>query len=84
MYAIEQAFLKMRQQTVPSLSKFRLGPEFLRSVHEYFLNTNEPMLSKIIRYAVSVIADQAKNLNCDLRLLRETKATEKSITNKKR
>jgi len=63
----------MWQQTVPSPYAFRLGPGFLGSVNEHSLNTNEPVLSKIIRYAASVIADQAKHLNCDLRPLRETK-----------
>lgn len=60
-YAIEQQWKKDWRKHGNEPLPFRLGPHFIESVNEAGLDTNEIMLTRIIRAAAAVIADQAKN-----------------------
>ena len=61
-YAIEQQFKKDWRGTVSEPMQFYIGPRFIESVNEKGIDTNEVVLSKIVRAAAAVIADQAKNI----------------------
>ncbi len=74
--AIEQYYRKEWQSTVPNPIEYRIGLRFIESVNSAYLNNDEVLLSKIIRFAAAVIAGEAKNLNCNLRHLRESKAAD--------
>jgi len=74
--AIEQYYRKEWQGTVPNPIEYRIGLRFIESVNSAYLNNDEVLLSKIIRFAAAVIAGEAKNLNCNLRHLRESKAAD--------
>src|SRR6266849_8609386 len=74
--AIEQYYRKEWQSTVPNPIEYRIGLRFIESVNSAYLNNDEVLLSKIIRFATAVIAGEAQNLNCKLRHLRESKAVD--------
>lgn len=72
--AFERQFSQNWATTVTSPLSFTLGPRFLTSVRERRADTNTIVLSKIIYTAAAVIANQAKNIDCELHPLRETEA----------
>jgi len=74
--AIEQYYKEEWQSTVPRPLEYQLGPRFIESVNSAHLNSDEVLLSKIIRFAAAVIAGETKSLNCNLRHLRESKAAD--------
>ncbi len=65
--AIDQQYKSDWQDKVPHPMKYRIGPYFIESVNEAYLNSNEVLLRRIVRLAGAVIADQAKNVKCNLR-----------------
>src|SRR5260370_10880043 len=72
--AIEQYYRKEWQSTVLRPMGYQIGSRFIESVNNAYLNNDEVLLSKIIRFATAVIAGEAQNLNCNLRHLRESEA----------
>ncbi len=62
-YAIEQQFKKDWQQSLCQPMKFRFGPQFVESVNNAGLDTNEVVLTKIVRIAAAIIADKAMDVN---------------------
>ncbi len=74
--AIDHHYRKKWQNTVPNPMKYQMGSRFIESVNRVHLDNDEVLLGKIVRFAAAVIAGEAKNLNCNLRHLRESEAAD--------
>lgn len=76
-YVIDRQFKKDWQETVPQPLVFHIGSDFIESVNNAGLDTNDIILRRIVKAAAAVIADQAEHIKgYQFHRLRESKAAD--------